>query len=568
LSQNVVFTEPANIAAHLVAMAANEPYRRAVIAPAGRDHAGRACYTQLTYRGLDRDSDAIAVGLSAAGVERGARAVLMVRPGLDFFSLVFALFKAGIVPVVIDPGIGLKGLAHCCAQAAPDAFIGIPKAIAAQRIFAWGGRTVKQRIWVGPGVPSLGEKIKTLEYLRFVGKYELAKRPDRAPLVTPESIDETAAILFTSGSTGPPKGAVYSHAIFLSQIKAFRALYQIEGGEIDLCTFPLFALFAPALQMTAVIPEMDPTRPARVDPFKLFEAIEDFGVTNLFGSPALLRRLAEGAEASGIRLPTLKRIISAGAPVSAALLERLARLVDPPAQIFTPYGATESLPVASIGSDEILGETRAATERGMGVCVGAPVDGMEVDVISIDDQPIATWSDASPVSNGEIGEFVVSGPVVTREYFNRPESTALAKIRRGEGDVVLHRMGDVGYRDDKGRLWFCGRKSHRVIARGKTYFTIPCEAIFNTHAEVARTALVGAVVKGEVVPVVCVEPVRRLTRLDRRRVARELLERGALFAHTMNIRTFLFHPGFPVDARHNAKIFREKLAAWATRRLS
>jgi acyl-coenzyme A synthetase/AMP-(fatty) acid ligase len=313
---------------------------------------------------------------------------------------------------------------------------------------------------------------------------------------------------------------------------------------------------------------MDPTRPARVDPFKLFEAVEDFGVTNLFGSPALLRRLVEGAEAFGHRLPTLKRIISAGAPVSAALIERLARLIDPPAQIYTPYGATESLPVASIGSDEILGETREATDRGLGVCVGMPANGMDVEVISIDDRPIAKWSGDLAVSNGEIGEFVVSGPVVTRAYFDRPEATALAKIESALGDAVMHRMGDVGYRDDKGRLWFCGRKSHRVIARGQTYFTIPCEAIFNAHPDVARTALVGALVKGEVTPVICVEPVRRLSRVERQRVARELLERGALFDHTKDIRTILFHASFPVDARHNAKIFREKLADWATRKLS
>ena len=331
--------------------------------------------------------------------------MLMVRPGLDFFSLIFAVFKAGVVPVVIDPGIGLRGLAHCCAQSAPDAFIGIPRAITAQRILGWGGRTVKHRVWVGAGAPSFPQNIQTLESLRLVGNCTLARQPDSAPLVTPASTDETAAILFTSGSTGPPKGAVYTHAIFLAQVNAFRGLYQIEPAEIDLCTFPLFALFAPALGMTAVVPDMDPTRPARVDAVKLFEAIEDFGVTNLFGSPALLRRLVEAAEVYGtapgqhalyraeLRLPTLKRIISAGAPVPPALLERLARLLDPPAQIHTPYGATESLPVASIGSDEILGETRAATDNGLGVCVGKPVEGMEVQVIAIDDRPIANWSD-------------------------------------------------------------------------------------------------------------------------------------------------------------------------------
>jgi acyl-CoA synthetase (AMP-forming)/AMP-acid ligase II len=193
---------------------------------------------------------------------------------------------------------------------------------------------------------------------------------------------------------------------------------------------------------------------------------------------------------------------------------------------------------------------------------------MDVEVITIDDRPIATWSDDLRVSNGQIGEFVVSGPVVTKEYYDRPEATALAKIKSATGDVVMHRMGDVGYRDERGRLWFCGRKSHRVIAEGVTYFTIPCEAIFNTHPDVARTALVGATRNGEVVPVICVEPVGRLTRERQQTLAEKLLERGAAFAHTKNIRTVLFHPSFPVDARHNAKIFREKLAAWATRKLS
>jgi acyl-CoA synthetase (AMP-forming)/AMP-acid ligase II len=540
LSALSLVTEPANIAAFLVAMAASNPHRAAVIAPSGRDRSGRLRYTHLTYSQLNRDSDAIALGLGSAGIERGMRAVLLVRPGLDFFSLVFALFKAGVVPVVIDPGIGLSSLAQCCGEAAPEAFIGIQKAIWAQRLFGWGRETVRHLVLVGSGSSALkGRSLCALDELRSAGRRELDRQPDAAPLIAPGSMDETAAILFTSGSTGPPKGAIYSHSIFLSQVKTFRELYEIEDGEIDLCTFPLFALYAPALGMTAVVPDMDASRPSRVDPAKLFEAVEDFGVTNLFGSPALLRRLVEGAEVSGMRLPTLKRVISAGAPVSAALIERLTRLLDPPAQVHTPYGATESLPVASIGSDVILGETRPITEGGLGVCVGHPVPGMDV---------------------------LVSGPAVTRAYFNRPESTALAKIAC-TAEVFYHRMGDVGYRDDRGRLWFCGRKSHRVIARGETYFTIPCEAIFNNHRAVSRSALVGVKRGTDIEPVICVEPIARLNRAEKERVAVELLERGAAFPHTRNIRTVLFHPSFPVDARHNAKIFREKLAVWATRKL-
>jgi acyl-CoA synthetase (AMP-forming)/AMP-acid ligase II len=556
-----------NIASHLSAMAVRQHHRPAIVVPAGRDRSGRARYTHLTYRQLDRDSDRIAHGLGAIGIGRGIRAVVMVRPGLDFFSLVFALFKAGVVPVLIDPGIGLKNLSQCCREAAPEVFIGIPKALWAQRILGWGRETVRRRVLVAPGrLRAGGTGVKTLDDLRRVGQ-EALERLEPGPFFTLHSPEEPAAILFTSGSTGPPKGAVYTHAIFQAQVELFRSLYAIEPGEIDLCTFPLFALFAPALGMMAVVPDMDPTRPAAVDPAKIFEAIEDFGVTNLFGSPALLRRLVQGAETTHTRLPTLRRVISAGAPVSAALLERLARLLDPPAQIHTAYGATESLPVASIGSNEILGDTRHATDRGMGVCVGQPVAGMDAKIIAIRDDPIPTWSDDLVVPAGEIGEIVVAGPVVTREYFNRPGASALAKITDAARGTFYHRMGDLGYRDHQGRIWFCGRKSQRVILPDLTLFTIPCEAIFNTHPDVARTALVGVSRGGEVIPVICVEPVRPLSRSEENRLKQDLLERGATFPHTARIEKVLFHPSFPVDIRHNAKIFREELAVWAARRL-
>ncbi len=568
MSDTVTPAEQVNVAAGLSAMAASQPHTLAVVVPDGRDRAGRVRYTHLTYRQLDQDSDRIAHGLLGMEIRRGCRAVVMVTPGLDFFSLVFALFKAGVVPVLIDPGIGPRNLDRCCREAAPEVFIGIPKALWAQQVLRWGRESVRRRILVGPDRPGvLWAGVKTLDDLRRAGRESNGRRVESIPSMASFAAAETAAILFTSGSTGPPKGAVYTHAIFRAQVDAFRALYAIEPGEIDLCTFPLFALFAPALGMTSIVPDMNPTRPAQVDPAKIFEAIDNFGVTNLFGSPALLRRLVEGAEKCSRRLPTLKRIISAGAPVPAAIVERLARLLDPPALIHTPYGATESLPVASISSAEILGETRHSTDRGMGVCVGRPVGDVEVRIIRICDDPIPTWSDELVVPDGQIGEIVVAGPIVTREYFNRPRATALAKIADSGRRMVYHRMGDVGYRDDQGRLWFCGRKSHRVILPDQTLFTIPCEAIFNTHPAVARTALVAATQRGEVIPVICVEPVQPLSRSEQHKVKQDLMERGAAFSHTKGIQTILFHRSFPVDIRHNAKIFREKLAVWASRRL-
>jgi acyl-CoA synthetase (AMP-forming)/AMP-acid ligase II len=375
--------------------------------------------------------------------------------------------------------------------------------------------------------------------------------------------DEMAAILFTSGSTGPPKGAVYTHGMFAAQVRLLKETFGLEPGEIDLCTFPLFALFAPALGWSAILPEMDFTRPGSVEPAKIFGPIKRWGVTNLFGSPALLERVALAGE--GKTLPTLRRVITAGAPVRPNILEAFSRMLAGGAPIHTPYGATEALPVSSIASQEILSETRNSTAEGKGNCVGKPVASMKVRIIKISDEPITKWGDELMAPPGEVGEIVVQGPVVSREYWERPEQTALAKI--ADGERFWHRMGDVGYFDPQGRLWMCGRKSHRVILKDRTLFTIPCEGVFNVHPKVRRTALVGVSRRCGVEPVLCVEPRPKVPASEHKRIAADLLELGAKHEHTRLIQTILFHPSFPVDIRHNAKIFREQLAEWAARRV-
>ncbi len=549
-------SERVNIAAYLPMQAARQPYTPALYFPAGRSPQGQVLYSHYTYRQLDRRSDAIARGLVDVGIGRGTRAVLMVKPSLELFALVFAMFKVGAVLVMVDPGLGLKNLKACLARTEPEAFIGIPAAHAARVAFGWGRATLKTLVTVGPRLLWGGHRLDAIA------------REDEAPFEMADTrADEIAAILYTSGSTGPPKGAVYTHGNFAAQVEALREMFQIQPGDIDLPTFPLFALFDPALGMTTVIPDMDATRPAQVDPRKIIEAIEDFGVTTMFGSPALLNTVGRYGAAHKIKLPTLKRVISAGAPLAAPVMERFAAMLPEGALIFPPYGATESLPVAVIDSATILGETWEKTRAGAGVCVGKPAAGIEVAVIPISDGPIEAWDESLRVAPFEIGEFAVKGPQVTRAYYNDPVNTALAKIP--EGKEIWHRMGDLGYLDDEGRLWMCGRKSQRVITPDKVWFTVPCEAIFNEHPDVFRTALVGAKVGGQERAVICVEVEAESRGKDREEIKRGLLELGARFERTRGIDHVLFYPkGFPVDIRHNAKIRHEELTVWARKEIS
>ena len=383
--------------------------------------------------------------------------------------------------------------------------------------------------------------------------------------LAPTYANDTAAILFTTGSTGPAKGVVYTHGVFDAQIKHIRSRLNIETGEIDLPTFPLFALFDPALGMSAVIPDMDPTRPGFVNPERILEAIENQGVTNMFASPALLNRVGGYGKKHGILLPSLKRIVSAGAPVSPKSIEQFCTMLEEDAEICTPYGATEAFPLTFIGSREILTDTQTLSEKGFGNCVGYPIAGVRVEIIKITDSPLPQWDNGFPVPHGDIGEIVARGDLVTREYFRNPQADMLSKINHG--DDFWHRMGDLGWCDKKGRIWFCGRKSHRVITEKETLFTIPCEAIFNQHPLVRRSALVGIGPAGHQLPVICIEPEKTGKTIRKKQFKQELLDLAKANAHTRHIRLFLFHKSFPVDIRHNSKIFREKLAVWAEKKL-
>ena len=545
-------SETCNIAAALPRLARERPQQVAMRCP-GRN--GRYDI-ELTYAQLDARSDAIAAGLAKRGIARGTRTVVMVRPTPEFFLLMFALFKAGAVPVLVDPGIDKRALKQCLDEAKPEAFIGVPLAMLAKTLLRWAASarvrvTTGMRAWLADA---------TLAEVERDGANAPPQLADTQP-------DDVAGILFTSGSTGVPKGVVYRHRHFVAQIEMLRNAFGIAPGGIDLPTFPPFALFDPALGLTSVIPDMDPTQPARADPRKLHAAIARFGITQLFGSPALMQVLARHGE----KLPTVKRVTSAGAPVPPAVVQRMFELLPADAQLWTPYGATECLPVAVIEGRELL-TLRARTETGAGTCVGRPVAGNTVRIIRIGDDAIGDWDDALLVGAGQVGEITVAGPSATDAYFNREAQTALAKIRETlpDGSVrVIHRMGDLGWFDGEGRLWFCGRKSQRVVVDAQTTLcTEQVEPVFNAHPQLLRSALVGVGPKGAQTPVLVFE-LKPVVRVDVADVTDELRHIAQGFVHTAKIERFLHDPKpFPVDIRHNAKIGREKLAAWAAKQLA
>jgi acyl-CoA synthetase (AMP-forming)/AMP-acid ligase II len=546
--------ETVNVAALLREMAHKQPYTRAVVCPLRQNRYKGIAYTHLTFRQLDRESDCLAHGLLRHGIKRGTRTILMVKPGIEFFVLIFALFKVGAVPVVVDPGMGMKRMLSCLSESKASAFIGISLAQAIRVCVPKYFKSINVSITVGKRWFWRGPRLA-----------DLRRSPWKPFPMAKTQKNETAAILFTTGSTGPAKGVVYTHGIFDAQVRHIKNRFDIAPGEIDLPTFPLFALFDPALGMTAVIPDMDPTKPAQVNPERIIELVLNHGVTNMFASPALLNRVGRYGQEHNIKLPSLKRVISAGAPALPDNLERFSQMLDPETEIFPGYGATEAMPVSVMGSHEILQKTRQLSEQGYGICVGRVLPNLKVRIIQISDEPISQWSDDLVVPDGEIGEITVKGDLVTHRYFERKRDDLFSKIE--ESTSVWHRMGDLGWVDTENRLWFCGRKSHRVLTPKQTLFSIPCEAIFNRHPNVFRSALIGVGPRPKQKPVICIELEKCRQKKTKQKITEELLALAKESVLTQTIDTILFHKSFPVDIRHNSKIFREKLTIWAQRKV-
>ena len=554
-----VLIATSNVGLRLDEIATKYPDKPALILAPGPN---RRTERVIPYRELLDHSNRIARGLSSIEAVKGMRASLMAPPNAEFFAIGFALLRAGIVPVIVDPGIGLKSVTECIAECEPEIFIGSPAAHMIRHGLGWGKASVQVNITVG------GNNLLGRRQWGGMSLEEVERNGQDAPPITvaPTNPDDEAAIIYTSGSTGLPKGAIYTHGNFAAQIDLLRATFPIHPDEIDLPAFPLFALIDFLVGVTAVVPDMRFPRPADVDPSLLIRTIEDYEIANMFGSPVVIEKIGRYAEEHHLTLPTLKRVITAGAPASADSLERFRKLLPPEAGLFGIYGATEILPISCVESGEILEETRYLTAEGAGVCVGRPVAGAGVRIIQISDEPISTWDNSLQVPRGQIGEIAVKGPAVTAAYAGRPEANTAAKIRDAD-DQGIHRMGDVGYIDEEGRLWYCGRKAHRVITPEGTLFTECVEGIFNVHPQVSRTALVGVLINGVTTPVLCVELKKSLIEPDTEAIRTELLALGAEHPMVCCICKILFHSGFPTDIRHNSKIIREKLAVWAQEKL-
>ncbi len=500
-------------------------------------------YKSLSFSELEAKINQFSNALAQSGVKKGDKALLFVRPCLEFSALAFALFKIGATPIFIDPGMGRRPFLKAINDTSPKILIGAPKVIFLSYFFRKSFSAIKLRFsYSGLGLPGAP------------GLIRLAKNENKNFEAVQFGPNETAAILFTSGGTGAPKGVVYTHDIFIKQTQALKNEFNLTHEDVDVPGFPLFALFTLSMGMKSVVPPMDPTRPALASPEAMARVIRDHKASFLAGSPAIWKNLASYIEQTGENFPSVRSLVMFGAPIPCSLHKTLKSGL-PNGETYTPYGATESLPVANASGSTILAK-KQLIEGGHGVFIGKELEGAQVRVIKRTLGPIKSIESVLDCSEMEVGEFIVRSGTTTKSYYGLEEATVNSKIV--DGKSAWHRMGDVGYRDKEGHLWFCGRSSHVIEHENDVFYTTKIEAFFNQHPKVFRSALVCK--NGR--------PSLAIQRKDGKetlasgeaiRFKEELIELAAQSPQASKIQDFFLITKLPVDIRHNIKIDRLKL---------
>ncbi len=525
-----------NIAYRIQEVSKKIPYKKSVVL--ARD---KSFYT---FREFEERSNQLANRFVKLGLRPGMRTLLFVKPSLDFSVITFALFKVGAVPVLIDPGMGLSNLFGCVKQVRPGALVSIG-------LVHWI-RRFKRDYFKDIEVKISLSRVGGSTHFLYEGLEDESKE------FCPQNVKshDLGAILFTSGGTGIPKGVLYTHGILNAQTDALKEMFSLDETKVDLPGFPLFALFTLAMGMTSVIPEMNPAKPSQCDPKKMVKNILDHKVSFVAGSPAIWERVGNYCLKNNIRLPSVNHVVMFGAPVRASLHETFQKIL-PLGDTFTPYGATECLPVTLVSGSEVLKDHLPLMLSGKGTCIGRSVPGVRIKIIKVSDIP---EKEIQEVPLGEVGEIAVQGLQVTPGYFEMEEETKKAKIIH-DGEL-WHRMGDLGWMDETGNVWFLGRKVHRVHSFEEVFYPLQMEAIFNQHPEVKKSALIKLMVLDKTYPAIVIERKDKKTRMSET-FQNELLTLKNSQPFTKKIHSIFLHQSLPVDVRHNIKIDRTKLSFWA-----
>lgn len=513
-------------------------------------------YRALSFPACAALMEQYALSFASDGIKRSDPVLVLMKPSLQFPPIFLALWRIGAVPIAVDPGAARAQKLACIAQAAPQTLIGPPLAHAIRLRYPRALRTITRSIVIDNGqlaaTPATGS---------------LVRQSDREQ--SPFLSSDTAAIVFTSGSTGMPKGVVYTAANAAAVVASMKEALHVGPDDVCLSCHPMFVLYFMGMGSSVIIPDLDPRYPAQADPAGLLDIIQTHRPTVAFMQLSILTNLVKYCARRGVKLPGLQKILTTGAPLPIDLIQSLHRvLAEPDGDVYSMYGATEALSICYAAGRDILLHVEAI-RSGRGIYLGLAAAGARYAVMDITDDPLDVWQERLALPPGEIGEICVSGPMVTSTYLHQPAMTRRAKVN--DQGRVWHRTGDAGFVDASGALWYLGRLSNRVQTRRRIVYAEAVEPFFNGHLGDRKCALVGVPTLQPAVqrPVLLIESgddCADRNQTARQAVAQEVMQLAKGYPGGLDLRDLLFYEDkFPVDVRHNAKILRESLANYAGR---
>jgi acyl-CoA synthetase (AMP-forming)/AMP-acid ligase II len=532
-----------NVASLLPHFAKSSPDKIAVYSPT-KSILGKLNYDAITFSQMDKRSNQLGHYFLNNGLKEGDRVLVFIKPCTHFSVITFALFRAGIIPVFLDPGMGKKNLLGAIKHIKPVGLIGETVTSFAKWLYSKEFKTVTRHF-----------NVNDLKKMTF-NKKELST------LMKEVMPHESAAILFTSGGTGIPKGVLYTHHIFNTQRAMLKEMFSLTSDDVDLPGFPLFGLFTITMGMTSVIPLMNPSKPSKANARNLVQNIKDHGATFIAGSPAIWKSLASYCIKNQIKLPSVKYLVMFGAPVPIKLHKELQSLL-PNGDTYTPYGATECLPVTCISGKNLVENMSQKMNSGEGTCIGMPCPDVTIKIMPITDNAVKSDRNINWLNNEKMGEICVKSQTVTPLYVDMPEKTNDAKIVCDDDGQIWHRMGDLGYIDQDGYLWFCGRKAHRleIEENSEVLGPIPYENIINELSNVSRCALVTCKKDGITAPYLIVTTTKKMNVTKRRELSQNIKQVLLNHRTPLMIKDIYYENSLPVDGRHNIKIDRIKLGS-------
>jgi long-chain acyl-CoA synthetase len=401
---------------------------------------------ELTYAGLNGASALAAGWLKEHGVGAGDRVGVMLPNIPQFPILYYGILRLGAVVVPMNPLFKEREVEYYLSDSG------------AKVLFAWEGIADQ----AAPGAEAAGAAYEVVDsgFAAKLATYAAAPEVvDRAP-------DDTAVILYTSGTTGKPKGAELTHSNLLSNVATVVTLFEGTSDDVIFGGLPLFHSFGQmcGLNAATTIGAMLTLIP-RFDPTKALEVLQRDKVTIMQGVPTMYVALLQHPEHSSYDVANLRLAVSGGASLPVEVLRGFEREFG--VILLEGYGLSETSPVASFN--------HADRERKAG-SIGTPIEGVEMRLIDQD------WND---VAEGEIGEIAIKGPNVMKGYWNRPDATDECI----QGDWF--RTGDLAKRDEDGYYFIVDRAKDMIIRGGFNVYPREVEEVLYEHPSVAEAAVIG-----------------------------------------------------------------------------